>query len=89
MDLREDKNMTAMEKKPKLRNRRKKPPLPPESGVAIIAGREYLIAPLAEYDDWMQDRLLAAVAFDRLENNNSPAIPFDEMEKRLDRKRRG
>ena len=80
--------MATAEKKTKFCSRGK-PPLPPDSGVAVIAGKEYLIAPLDEYDDWMQDRLLAAVAADRLDNGRGSPEPFENMEKRLDRKRKG
>ncbi len=63
------------------------PPLPPAAKVVEIGGRDCVIVPLDEYDEWLQDALLTAVAADRLERNED-TIPFEEVEARLDAKRK-
>jgi hypothetical protein len=63
------------------------PPLPPAAKVVEIGGRECVIVPLDEYDDWLQDTLLTVVAADRLERDEG-TIPFEEVEARLDAKRK-
>jgi hypothetical protein len=63
------------------------PPLPPTAKVVEVAGRECVIVPLDEYDDWLQDAMLATVAADRLERSEG-VISFEEMEARLDAKKK-
>lgn len=62
-------------------------PLPPSADVVEISGREYIIAPLDEYRDWEEERALAALMRERI-NDGDPLIPFEEFESRLDRKNR-
>ncbi len=59
------------------------PPLPPTAKVVEVVGRECVIVPLDDYDDWLQDALLTAIAADRLERGGD-VIPFEEVEARLD-----
>jgi hypothetical protein len=63
-------------------------PLPPFADVAVIAGREYLIAPLDEFAEWCEDQALLPLVKERLERQERLAVPFAEVEARLDRKKR-
>lgn len=65
------------------------PPLPPTAKVVEVGGRDCVIVPLDEYDDWLQDALLAAVAADRLANvKEEDLIPFEDFEARLAAKKK-
>lgn len=59
------------------------PPVPPTANVVEIAGREYVIAPLDDYDEWLQDQLLAAIASERMAREGNLTIPWTEARKRL------
>jgi hypothetical protein len=65
------------------------PPLPPSADVAVIAGREYLIAPLDEFAEWCEDQALLPLVKERLENPNRRIVPFSEIEAALDKKGKG
>ncbi len=78
---------TATKTKKTATPKKSRPPLPPTAKVVEIGGRDCVIVPLDEYDDWLQDALLTAVAADRLERDED-AIPFEEFEARLDAKRK-
>ena len=60
--------------------------MPPSADVATIAGREFLIIPLDEYDDWYDDHLLGLLMTERMTDPNQKIVPFSEIEKRLDKK---
>lgn len=62
-------------------------PLPPSAGKATIDGKEYVVIPADEYAEWYEDQALAALAMERLERQSHLAVPFEEVEARLDRKR--
>lgn len=78
---------TAVRKNAKKRPN-KKSFLPPSADVVKIAGREYVIAPLDEFQEWGEDRMLALLMEDRLEEDG-PYMSMEEFEKRLDRKNKG
>ncbi len=59
--------------------------LPPTADVAKIAGKDFLIMPLRDFEEWQEDQLLAAVVAERLESGEK-IVPFEEIEDRLDRK---
>lgn len=58
--------------------------LPPTADVAKIAGRDFVIMPLVDFEEWQEDQLLAAVVAERLESDEK-VISFEEVEARLDR----
>ncbi len=62
--------------------------LPPTADVAKIAGKDFVIMPLSDFEEWQEDQLLAAVVAERLKNKEA-IVPFEEIEKRLDRKAKG
>lgn len=62
--------------------------LPPSADVVVISGREYIIAPLDEFQEWGEERMLAELMAERLEEGG-PYISLEEFEKRLDRKNKG
>ena len=62
--------------------------LPPNADVAKIAGKDFLIMPLSDFEEWQEDQLLAAVAAQRLESGEE-ILPFEEIEARLDRGAKG
>lgn len=64
------------------------PPIPPTAKIVEIGGRECVIVPLDEYDDWLQDALLTVIAADRLKNHRDDAIPFEEAVARLDARKK-
>lgn len=62
--------------------------LPPSADVITISGRDYIIAPLDEFREWEEDRALAALMAERLATDEE-LIPLEEVERRLDAKKRG
>ena len=62
--------------------------LPPTADVAKIAGQDFVIMPLDDFEEWQEDRLLAAVVAQRLAKGEE-STPFEEMEARLDRRTKG
>ena len=81
--------MTTTTKKTINKRSRKKPsPFPPTADVANIAGRDFIIMPLDDFEEWQEDQLLAAVVGQRLESGEK-TVPFEEMEARLDRHAKG
>ncbi len=62
--------------------------LPPSADVVVISGRKYVIAPLDEFQEWEEDRRLASVMRERLQDGEA-MISFEEFEKRLVQKNRG
>ncbi len=59
------------------------PPLPPTAAVVDVGGRECVIVPLDEYDDWFHDAMLAAIMAERLASDEE-LIPMEEVDRRLD-----
>ncbi len=84
--------MTTMTKKsPKKRSRSPRvlrDMLPPSADIVEISGREYLIAPFDEYQEWEEDRALMAIVEERLNDGSTP-ISYEEFTKRLDRQNKG
>ncbi len=76
---------TAM--KPRSRRSRKRF-LPSSADVAKIAGREFVIVPLDDFEEWFDDMLLQAVADERLQNKPLETIPMEKVFARQDAKRR-
>lgn len=76
--------MTTITKKAKPR-RKSRPSLPAAADVATIAGRDFVIMPLDEFEEWREDQLLSAVVAQRLESGEK-IVPFKEIEARLDRR---
>lgn len=70
------------------RTKKKKTLLPPSADVVKISGREYIIAPLDEFQEWEEERALAALMSKRLDEAG-PYLSWAEFEKRLDRKTKG
>lgn len=69
--------------------RRKAPPfLPPTADVATIAGRDFVIVPLDDFDEWYEDHLLAVLANERAKDNSRPSRSAEEVFSRQDAKRR-
>ncbi len=62
--------------------------LPPTADVAKIAGRDFVIMPLSDFEEWQEDQLLAAVVAQRLESGEE-VVPFEEIEARLDHRAQG
>ncbi len=73
---------TTAKKTPKARSRSRAPFLPPSSDVVNISGREYVITPLDEFQEWEEDRALLAIAEERLADGGS-WITAEEFKKRL------
>ncbi len=64
------------------------PPLPSTAEVLKLAGRDYVVVPLDDYDAWLQDAMFAVILEERLKNGPGETISFDEFEKRLDAKKK-
>ena len=60
---------------------------PPSAEIVKLSGREYLIVPMEDFQDWDDDRMLAALMAERLASNEE-LIPLEEVEKRLDAKKK-
>ena len=65
----------------------KKTDLPPSANVITLSGRKYIITPLDEFQAWEEDRRLASIMRERM-NDGERMISFEEFEKRLDQKNR-
>lgn len=67
---------------------RKKPEhsLPPSAEVVNLSGRDYLIVPMDEFQEWDEDRMLIALMAERLASDEE-LIPLEEVERRLDAKK--
>lgn len=77
--------MKKAAKKPARKNPSKRTsPFPPTAGVTKIDGRDFIIMPLDDFEEWQEDRLLAAVVGQRLASGEK-TVPFEEIEARLDR----
>ena len=74
--------------KTRICKKNRNPLLPPTAGVAKIAGRDFVIVPLDDFEEWQEDRLLAAVVARRMQSGEQ-LLPFEEIEARLDRKDKG
>ncbi len=73
--------------RPRIRKKRVRL-LPPTADIAKIAGKDFVIMPLSDFEEWQEDQLLAAVVAQRLESREAIVL-FDEIEARLDRKAKG
>ena len=62
--------------------------LPPTADVARIAGKDFIIMPLNDFEEWQEDKLLAAVAAQRL-GSGEEIVPFEVIEARLDSRTQG
>ena len=62
--------------------------LPPSADIISISGRKYLIAPLDEFQEWDEDRLLLRLVTERIEEGG-PYIALEEFEKRLEQRNKG
>ena len=62
--------------------------LPPSADVITISGREYIIAPLDEFQEWEEDKWLSTLIAERIEDGG-PYIALEEFEKRLNQKNKG
>lgn len=82
--------MTATVKKGQKKGSKKKAPfpsLPPSADVVTISGREYIIAPFDEFKEWEEDKALAALVAERLEDG-TPHLSLEEFEKRIGQKKK-
>lgn len=64
-------------------------PLPPSSTMVEIGGKEYVITAKADFEDWYEDQILAAIAAVRLKAERDKAMPLDEVIRHLDGGRQG
>ncbi len=79
---------TAIAKKSKTPKRKKtKFPLPDSADTAVIAGREYIIVPSDDLEEWYIDQMLGMVATERLKTDRATAAPLDEVIARLQKKK--
>lgn len=79
---------TVAKKSTKKRSRRRADFLPPSADVVSISGRDYIIAPFDEYQEWEEDRALLAIMDERMADGG-PYITMEELEKHLDEKNKG
>ncbi len=61
--------------------------LPYSAEVLNLSGRDYLIVPLDDFEEWDEDRQLTALMAERLAVDEE-LIPLEEMERRLDAKKK-
>ena len=67
--------------------RRAKTPLPESAGRAVIGGKEFILIPAADFEEWYEDRMLAAISAERLKLERHLAVPIENVIRRLDGKR--
>ena len=85
--------MTKKAKKPgnattrRVGKKTKRSQLPPTADVASIAGKEFVIMPLEDFEEWQDDMMLTALVTERLEDGEA-FIPFEEIEARLDQRKK-
>jgi hypothetical protein len=74
--------------KPRSRKRGQKNFLPPSADVANVAGRDFVIMPLDDFEEWFDDMLLMAVADERLQSKPLVTVPMEDVFARQAVKRR-
>ena len=66
----------------------KRPAIPPSAGVTVVDGREFVIMPLADFEEWQDERLFAALVRERIESDE-PVVPFEEIAAKLNKGGKG
>ncbi len=67
--------------------RRIRPEVLPETATyGTFAGKEYVMIPVEDFGEWYDDVTLGAIAQDRLEMDDEPPIPIENITDLLDRK---
>ncbi len=61
--------------------------LPSSAEVLKLSGRDYLIVPLDDFEEWDEDRQLAALMAERMAADEE-LIPLEEVERSLDAKKK-
>lgn len=51
--------------------------LPDTATYGTFAGKEYIMIPVEDFGEWYEDATLGAIAQDRLENDDGPALPLE------------
>ena len=62
--------------------------LPSSADVANVAGRDFVIMPLDDFEEWFDDMLLMAMADERLQSKPLETVPMEKVFARQDARRR-
>lgn len=65
------------------------PPMPDSAEVVTLAGQDYMVVSLEDYDEWLTDAMFDVMIRERLKHDQGPAVPFEEVEARLFPKNKG
>lgn len=65
-----------------------RPQLPPSAGITVVDGREFVIMPLDDFEEWQDEQAFAALMRERIESDE-PTIPFSQMMAKLNKGRKG